>query len=58
MTKGMVKEIVEKVCLNEYRSKSERGVKIEMTGALKGVLTLDTHISLLAQIELLNKRLD
>lgn len=44
-------------CLNEYRSNSERGVKVEMTRTLKGVLTLDTHIVLLAQIELLNKRL-
>lgn len=45
------------MCLNEYRSKSEIGIKVESIGMPKGVLTLDTHVALLSQIELHNKKL-
>jgi hypothetical protein len=39
------------MCLNEYRSKSERDRK------KKGMIEVSTHTTLLAQIELLNKQL-
>lgn len=57
MTELQVKELIEKMCLNEYHSKRERSVKIEILGTPKGMLTVDTHTALLAQIELLNKKL-
>lgn len=37
--------------------KSERSVKIEIVGMPKGMLPLYTHTALLAQVELLNKKL-
>lgn len=43
--------------MNEYRSKSERSVKMETVGTPKGMLSIGTHTSLLAHIELLNKKL-
>lgn len=55
LTKEQVKELVEKVFLKEYRSKNERGVKVETTDTPYGVLTLDMHTALLPHIELLNK---
>lgn len=57
MTEPQVKGLIEKMCMNEYRSKSERSVKLETSGTSKGMLSLDTHTALLAQIELLNKQL-
>lgn len=36
---------------------SDMSVKIEIVGTPKGMLDVDTHTSLLAQIELLNKML-
>jgi hypothetical protein len=39
------------MCLNEYRSKSEKDPK------KKGMIDVNTHTALLAQIELLNKQL-
>lgn len=45
------------MCLNEYHSKSERLVKIKTVGMPKGILVIDTDTTLLAQIELLNKKL-
>lgn len=35
-------------------SKSEQSIKIEMADTPKGMLAIDTHTALLAQIELLN----
>lgn len=49
------KELIEKICQNEHHSQSERGVKNE--GQEKGVLELDTNKTLLAQLEVLTKRL-
>ncbi|KAK2410681.1 hypothetical protein QL285_046032 [Trifolium repens] len=46
-----VRQLVENMCLNEYRSKSERDPK------KKGMIEVSTHTTLLAQIELLNKQL-
>ncbi|KAK2436917.1 hypothetical protein QL285_021877 [Trifolium repens] len=46
-----VRQLVENMCLNEYRSKSERDPK------KKGMIEVSTHTALLAQIELLNKQL-
>lgn len=57
MIEPQVKDMIEKMCLNEYRSKSDKSVKIEIVGIPKGMLVVDTHTSLLAQIELLNKKL-
>lgn len=57
MIEPQVKDLIEKICLNEYRSKSERSIKIEIMGTPKGMLVKDTHIALLAQIDLLNKKL-
>lgn len=50
LIEAQVKNLVEKMCLNENRSKSERGVKVESTSAPKGVLALDIHTALLAQV--------
>lgn len=52
-----MKDLIENICLNEYCSTSERSVKIEAFGTPKGMLAVDTHIALLAQIELLNEKL-
>lgn len=57
MTEPQVKDLIEKMFMNEYHSKSERSVKLETSGTPKGMLTVDTHVALLAQIELLNKQL-
>lgn len=57
LTEVQVKDLVKKMCLNKYRSKSERGVKVESIDTSKGRLTLDTHTALLYQFELLNKKL-
>ncbi|XP_050877304.1 uncharacterized protein LOC127081059 [Lathyrus oleraceus] len=57
ITEPQVKDIIEKMCMNEYRSKSERSVKLETSGTPKGMSTVDTHTALLAQVELLNKQL-
>ncbi|XP_045830999.1 uncharacterized protein LOC123922316 [Trifolium pratense] len=43
-----VRQLVENMCMNEYRSKSDRK---------RGVITVDTNTALLAQIEILNKKL-
>ena len=45
------------MCINEYRSKNDRSVKMGTVGTPKGMLPIDTHTSLLAHIELLNKEL-
>lgn len=43
--------------LNEYHSPTERGVQVfQTTDTLQGVFALETHIAILAQIELLKKR--
>lgn len=42
MVELQVKDLIEKMCMNEYRSKSERSVKFETVGTLKGMLTVDT----------------
>lgn len=52
-----VKYLIKKMCLNEYRLKSERSVKIETVGTPKGMLVVVTHTALLGQIKLLNKTL-
>ena len=57
MTEPHIKELIEKICMNAYHSKSERSVKLETVGMPKGMLPLDTHTALLVQIELLNKQL-
>lgn len=57
MIEPEIKDPVEKMCLNEYRSKCDRSVKIETIGTPKGMLVVDTHTAVLAQIELLNKKL-
>lgn len=57
MIKPKVKDLIENMCMNEYHYKSERSVKLETSGTPKGMLTIDTHTALLAQIELLNKQL-
>lgn len=57
MTEPQVKDLTEKMCMNEYRSKRERSVKIETVGTPKGMLVIDIHTALLAHIELLNKKL-
>ena len=53
MTEPQVKYLIEKMCMNEYHPKSKRSVKIETLGTPKGMLAIDTHIALLAHIELL-----
>lgn len=45
------------MCLNEYHLKSEQLVEIETECTPKGMLAIDTHTTLLPQIELLNKNL-
>ncbi|XP_050908489.1 uncharacterized protein LOC127122147 [Lathyrus oleraceus] len=50
-------DLIEKLCMNGYYSKSERSVKIETVGRPKGMLVVYTHTSLLAQNELLKKKL-
>lgn len=50
MIEPQVKDLIEKMCLNEYHFKSERSVKFEIMGMPKGMLDVDTHIVLLAQI--------
>lgn len=57
MIEPHVKDLIEKMFLNEYRSKGERLVKTEIAGTPKGMLGTDTHTTLLAKIELLNKKL-
>lgn len=57
MNEPKVKYLIENMCMNEYRSKRERSVKIEIVGTPKGMLVFDTHTSLLTLIELLNKKL-
>lgn len=57
MTEPQIKDLIENMCTNEYHAKSEGSVKLENVGSPKGTLPLDTHIALLAQIELLNKKL-
>lgn len=57
MTEPQVKDLLEKMCMNEYRSKSERSVKIKIVGTPKSMLVVDTHTVLLAQIGFLNKKL-
>lgn len=57
MIEAQVKDPIEKMFLNKYHPKSERSVKIETIGTPKGMLAIDTHSALLAQIELLNKKL-
>lgn len=52
-----VKDMIENMCLNEYRSKSERSINIETVDTPKGMLCIDTHTSLITQIKLLNKKL-
>ncbi|GAU41120.1 hypothetical protein TSUD_288100 [Trifolium subterraneum] len=46
-----VRQLVQNMCMNEYRSKSERDPK------KRGIIEVDTNTALLAQIELLNKKL-
>lgn len=48
MTEPQVKDLIEKMCLDEYRSKSERSVKFEIVGTPKGMLAINTHTALLA----------
>ncbi|MCI38080.1 hypothetical protein A2U01_0059308, partial [Trifolium medium] len=43
-----VRQLVENICMNEYRSKSDRKI---------GMIEVDTKTALLAQIEMLNKKL-
>lgn len=50
MTEPKVKDLIENTCLNEYRYKRERSVKINYAGTPKGMLVVYTNISLLAQI--------
>lgn len=57
MTEPQVKNLIEKMCMNEYRSKNERSIKMETMGTPRGMLPIDTHTTLLAQIENLNKKL-
>lgn len=57
MNEPQVTDLIEKMCMNEYRSKSKRSVKLETNGTPKGMSIVDTHTTLLAQIELLNKKL-
>lgn len=57
MTEPQVKDLTEKMCMNEYHSKSERLFRLETVGTPKSMLPLDTHTALLAQIELLNKKI-
>lgn len=56
-TEPQVKDLIEKICMNDYRFKSERSVKLEIVGTPKGMVPLYTHTALLVQIELLNKKL-
>ncbi|XP_050909789.1 uncharacterized protein LOC127123629 [Lathyrus oleraceus] len=57
MTEPQVKDLIEKMCMNEYCSKIKRSVKIEIMGTPKGMLVVDTHTAILAKIKLLNKKL-
>lgn len=57
MIEPQVKDLIEKMCMNEYYLKSEWSVKLETIDTLKGMLPLDTHKTLLSQIELLNRKL-
>ena len=57
MIEPQVKDLIKKMCMNEYRSKSESLVKIKIMGTPKGMLVVDIHTALLAHIELLNKKL-
>lgn len=57
MNEPQVKDLIKKMCMNEYRAKSKISVKFEMVGTPKGMLTVNTQTALLAQIELLNKQL-
>lgn len=50
MTEPQVMDLIEKICMNEYHSKSERSVKIETAGKPKGMLIVDTQTALLAPI--------
>lgn len=42
MTESQVKGLIEKICMNEYCSKSERLVKLEIVGIPKVMIPLDT----------------
>lgn len=57
MTEAQVNGLIKKMCMNEYHSKSGRSVKLRTNGTPKGMLTFDTYIALLAQIELLIKKI-
>lgn len=57
MTEPQVKDMIKNMCLNEYHSKSERSVKNEIVGTPRGMLVVDSHTALLAQIKLLNKKI-
>lgn len=57
MTEPQVKDLIEKMCLNEYPLKSDMSVKIKTVGTPKGMLVVGAHTAFLAQIELLNKNL-
>lgn len=50
MIEPQVKDIIKKMCMNEYRSKSERSVKLETLGTPKGMLPLYTYTALLVQL--------
>lgn len=57
MIEPQVKGVIENMCMNEYRSKSKRPVKMETMCIPKGMLAIDTQTAILAHIELLNKKL-
>lgn len=46
MAEPRVKDLIEKMCMKEYRSKTEMSVKLETSGTPKGMLTVDTHTAL------------
>lgn len=50
-----VKELIEKMCQNEYRPQRDRGLKVE--DKKKGIWELDSHTNILAQLEVLAKKL-
>lgn len=50
-----MKNLIEKMGLNEHSSKRKRSIKIEPFDTPKDMLVIDTHTALLTQIELLNK---
>lgn len=51
LNEDQVKELIGKICQNEYHSQYERGIKpIASTGTPKEVLTLENHVVLLDQL--------